>query len=587
MSDVSEFSKYGYRVERELGANRVGGRVTYLGMELSTQQKVVIKQFQFAVTASDWSNYDTYEREIQVLQGLENPGIPRYLDSFQTDNGFCIVQEYKEALSLATTRSYSSAQVRHIAVSVLEILVYLQNRIPSVIHRDIKPDNILIDSQDNVYLVDFGFARLGDGEVGVSSVVKGTLGFMPPEQIFNRQLTEASDLYGLGMTLICLLTGTKADEIGNLVDISYKIKFKHLVPKLSFQWLKWLEKMVEPRLKERFPNALSALEGIPTSSICPPEIHISQSMFDLSAKQIGEVLTQTITIKNPVSDTLLQGTWEIESRSSDHNPDSLEHSWIAIEPQTFANNHVICTLTVNSRKLMANKTYHRKLCLRTNTVLETHTFLLKIKTAPIPIQVEYIAHRPLILLFFASFVLMRINFGLIISVSSLAENIPLAFLSNAIGAVLGLEAAAWTLGTTSSSAGVAASGIAGGILGVATLLVSWFSLDTLLGDVRTVAFSTILGLAAGWILGISAGITAEKLLEGDSSKSLAVQLAVLTTASAVSFALAFALGFDNLIALLGLAITTFPLIVFLIHTPLRRSRLIARYRQRERQLIRL
>ena len=51
--------------------------------------------------------------------------------------------------------------------------------------------------------MDFGFARIGDGEVGVSSVVKGTLGFMPPEQIFNRQLTEASDLYGLGMTLIC------------------------------------------------------------------------------------------------------------------------------------------------------------------------------------------------------------------------------------------------------------------------------------------------------------------------------------------------------------------------------------------------
>jgi len=64
-------------------------------------------------------------------------------------------------------------------------------------HRDIKPENVLVDRQEElkVYLVDFGFAHIGSGEVAASSVVKGTLGFMPPEQMFNRQLTEASDLY--------------------------------------------------------------------------------------------------------------------------------------------------------------------------------------------------------------------------------------------------------------------------------------------------------------------------------------------------------------------------------------------------------
>jgi putative transposase len=94
-------------------------------------------------------------------------------------------------------RSFAPDEIKQIATSVLEILVYLQNRIPPIIHRDIKPENILVDEQINVYLVDFGFARIGEGEVAMSSMVKGTLGFMAPEQLFNRQLTEASDLYGL------------------------------------------------------------------------------------------------------------------------------------------------------------------------------------------------------------------------------------------------------------------------------------------------------------------------------------------------------------------------------------------------------
>ncbi len=145
-------------------------------------------------------------------------------------------------------RSFSPDEIKQIALSVLEILVYLQNRIPPIIHRDIKPENILVGDQINVTLVDFGFARIGEGEVAISSMVKGTLGFMPPEQLFNRQLTAASDLYGLGATLICLLTGTKSTAIGNLINQAYRIHFKHLVPKLSLRWIDWLQKMVKPGL---------------------------------------------------------------------------------------------------------------------------------------------------------------------------------------------------------------------------------------------------------------------------------------------------------------------------------------------------
>lgn len=206
------WEKYGYQIEKRLGQNITGGIITYLATELQTKNNVVIKQFQFAQTDSTWSDYDAYESEIQVLKSLNHPHIPSYLDSFETDKGFCLVQEYKQAISLAQLNQFTLEEIKEIAIAVLEVLVYLQQQNPPIIHRDLKPENILIDRSETikVYLVDFGFARLGGGEIAVSIVVKGTLGFMPPEQMYNRHLTEASDLYSLGVTLICLLTETKS-----------------------------------------------------------------------------------------------------------------------------------------------------------------------------------------------------------------------------------------------------------------------------------------------------------------------------------------------------------------------------------------
>jgi serine/threonine protein kinase len=272
MNNFPNFSNYGYQIIRELGHNRAGGRVTYLATEINTQRSVVVKQFQFARTGANWSDFEAYEREIQVLQELDHPSIPRYLDSFQTPAGFCMVQEYKDAPSLATKNQWTPLQIKQIAICVLDILKYLQSHIPPVIHRDLKPENILVDDRMNVFLVDFGFARMGGGEVAVSSVIKGTLGFMPPEQMFNRQLSAASDLYSLGATLICLLTGTTSTAVGTLVNDVGRINFKQKVSHLSPEFIDWLQKMVEPNVNDRYSGASEALEAlIPLEVLRPTE----------------------------------------------------------------------------------------------------------------------------------------------------------------------------------------------------------------------------------------------------------------------------------------------------------------------------
>ncbi|HEY9887000.1 MAG TPA: serine/threonine-protein kinase, partial [Candidatus Obscuribacterales bacterium] len=482
MDNLPDFTAYGYSLEKELGANRSGGRITYLARYLSDQQPVVIKQFQFAKSASSWSAYDAHQREIEVLKGLQHPGIPAYLDSFQLADGFCMVQEYKPAQPLSVNRSFSGEDVRAIAVRILEILVYLQNRIPPIIHRDLKPDNILIDDEMNVYLVDFGFARVGDGEVGVSSVVKGTLGFMPPEQLFNRQLTEASDLYGLGMTLICLLTHTKPDEIGSLVDISYQIKFRHLAPKLSLAWVKWLEKMSEPRLKDRFPNARAALKAIPESSIHPPEVQMSQAAINVQALRIGEVISHTIDVTNIVPEILLTGRWEVRKHPQDPVMPDGDHPWITISPAVFSGNQIHCTVKINTAKLMAGAAYQRTLMLHTNAFPQSYSVPLQVETAGIPVQNSPKSFYPLVILYFFLLIVFRMLLGAAIPATLSPSVMAVNGLGLALGMLAGLQGAAWTLQGARVYAGARLISFTSVLLAVPTLVGAGVFIENLSGS---------------------------------------------------------------------------------------------------------
>lgn len=300
-----EIARFGYRVVRELGRNRQGGRVTYLAETQSTQELVVVKQFQFAQTNSNWADYDAYEREVQLLRELNHPSIPRYIDSFETTAGFCLVQEYKQAASLAQIHDLTVLEIRQIAIAVLKVLVYLQQRIPPVIHRDLKPENILFDRQTStVYLIDFGFAHT-TGEVAASSVVKGTLGFMPPEQLFNRQLTPASDLYSLGATLICLLTQTPSTQIGLLIDEDYHLNFKSRLANPNSRFGHWLEKMVAPNPKYRYPNAAAALAALPSNPRGSRFGLVTQHFHALPATA-GAVRTVSVLVLASTGLTLLQ-----------------------------------------------------------------------------------------------------------------------------------------------------------------------------------------------------------------------------------------------------------------------------------------
>lgn len=262
MSNLPDFYQQGYQTIRQLGCNPEGGRITYVANDVRSHCQVTIKEFRFAFTGASWGGLKAHEREIEMLQQIRHPRIPRYLTSFETPSGFCLVQEYKNAPSLGESQHFTPEQIQQIAISLLGILVYLQQHNPLIIHRDIKPDNVLVDHRLNAYLVDFGFAKVGEKDTALSSIAAGTPGFMPPEELFNRPLTASSDLYSLGATLICLLTRTPAANIGHLIDENYYFKFRYLVKNIDGRFLAWLERLVEPNVKRRFKNASQALSAL-------------------------------------------------------------------------------------------------------------------------------------------------------------------------------------------------------------------------------------------------------------------------------------------------------------------------------------
>ena len=259
------FSVNGYEVIQEVACNREAGRITYLAKTIKSGMKVVIREFRFAQRDSNWSGFKAYQGEIKILQQLNHPRIPRYLDSFETPEGFCLVQEYKNAPSLEDKDNFKPEEIKKIAISVLQILVYLQQQVPTIIHRDIKPEKILIDEQLNAYLVDFSVTRLQDGKTPLSGIAVGTPGFMPPENICGHALTQASDLYSLGVTLICLLTNTPSMEIGKLMDSNYRFNLDKLLPTITHKFAQWLTKMVEQNVDRRYSNAERALKEINAS----------------------------------------------------------------------------------------------------------------------------------------------------------------------------------------------------------------------------------------------------------------------------------------------------------------------------------
>jgi serine/threonine protein kinase len=190
-----------YRIVDILGQG--GSGTTYQAQD-RRGQRVALKALSLH-RMTDWKMMELFEREARVLAQLNHPAIPRYLEYFHVDTpqdrSFYIAQQLAPGQSLAVLVQKgwraNEEEVRRLAAQILEILVYLHELTPPVIHRDIKPQNIIRREDGQVFLVDFGAVQDTYHNTFMrGSTVVGTYGYMAPEQ-FRGQAVPTTDLYGL------------------------------------------------------------------------------------------------------------------------------------------------------------------------------------------------------------------------------------------------------------------------------------------------------------------------------------------------------------------------------------------------------
>ena len=253
-----------YQILRTLGRGGMG--TTYLAWQRDRESEhapmlLVLKEMN-ADMARIAKARELFEREARILKSLEHPGIPQYYDFFVENNRKYIVMEliHGHNLEQFVNQRGATEPERTIgwAIQICNILAYLHNLKPPLIHRDIKPANLMLRNLDSrLMLLDFGAVK----ELGTALETRiGVEGYSAPEQYRGKPCPQ-SDIYGVGTTIIFLLTGKAPMQYYRYQSNKFEFDIDS-IPNLPTNLAEVLSVACQPEPRNRYQTARELSEAL-------------------------------------------------------------------------------------------------------------------------------------------------------------------------------------------------------------------------------------------------------------------------------------------------------------------------------------
>jgi eukaryotic-like serine/threonine-protein kinase len=210
-----------YKILSRLGAG--GMADVFLAEDEQLGRKVALKLL-YQRFAEDSGFVERFRREAQAAAGLQHPNVVSVYDRGAYDGTYYIAMEYLPGRSLKqlirAEAPLDPVRAIDITLQVLKAARFAHRR--GVIHRDLKPHNVIVDDADNAKVTDFGIARAGASDMTETGSIMGTAQYLSPEQAQGHAVSAGSDLYSVGVVLYEMLTGRVPFDAESAVTIALK-----------------------------------------------------------------------------------------------------------------------------------------------------------------------------------------------------------------------------------------------------------------------------------------------------------------------------------------------------------------------------
>ncbi len=280
-----------YRLVSLIGQGGFGAVYQAQDTQLANRQAAIKEMNQHGLSPQEVHEAtEAFQREAHLLAALQHPSLPAIYDAFHEAGCWYLVMEFIDGITLETKLAQalggclSVHAVAQIGLKLCDVLSYLHTRQPPIIFRDLKPSNVMHTSRDDLYLIDFGIARLFKLGQARDTVAIGSPGYAAPEQYGKAQTTIQSDIYSLGVVLHQLLSGCDPS-----LNQPLPWDFAPLPASLPAGLAPLIRQMVQLRMSDR-PNNVemvkTQLQQIITRSEPAPQPQVQTPPAPSSAFQI-------------------------------------------------------------------------------------------------------------------------------------------------------------------------------------------------------------------------------------------------------------------------------------------------------------